>query len=135
MDKFKINASGEVSIYRINSKGRALLLTSNNAVLPLIKNAVSWLMSNSSVGKIDQIAVYNLGLLLASALVTTTVHSDINQVRYEVTFSETSFSGDFDELALQCTNLANGPVAEVTDISVSKLITEQLLITWTITIL
>lgn len=130
--QLNMTASGKVQIYKINMYKKELLLTRSNTILPLMYDVIARMMGRFSIGNIDQIKVYNGGLLLATGDITQFIHPDTNQVTYIAIFNEDSFNGAFNEIALYSS--AMGRVAELTSIDGSKTNAEQISITWTITL-
>jgi len=133
MGIYKFNASGEVSIFRLTTNKKELIETRSNSILPLMKDVVARLLGNFAIGRVDTVKVYRATLLLASVPIVEYIHPELNKAQYNVVFDEGSFSGSFDELGLFSSNM--GQVSKLSGLSGSKLSTEKLLITWTISIL
>lgn len=131
MGNFSLNASGRVNLYKYTPE-KELYFTRSNTILPLALDVVARLMGNFAIGNIDTISIYKSGLLLASTPIITYTHSALNQIQYSAIFSASSFSGDFDQI--QLSSSAMGPIAELDDVDGTKSGTDQLGITWTITI-
>lgn len=131
MGIFKLKSRGEVNIYKGEINKSNLLLTRSNEILPLMLDVVARSMGNFIISKIDTISIYSEGVLLASAIIDTYTHPDVNQVQFSVLFSGDSFSGDFDELGLFASNM--GRIATLAAISGTK-DENPLAVTWTITL-
>lgn len=132
MGILKLHARGQVSIFKITNNKKELIKTCSNTVLPLALDVVARLMGNFAIGKIDSVSAYKSSLSLAETPIISYSHPSTNQVQFNALFSETSFSGAYDEFGLFASNI--GRICALTGVSGNKLNTEQLLITWTITI-
>lgn len=133
-EEIKLSARGEVKIYKINLGKKELVKTTSNLVLTLSKDIIARLMTNNPIGKIDSMYVWLGSTQLSTGSITAWNHPTTNEAEFECPFDPTSFSGDFDKIQLASSNM--GVFAEVSGSGVldNKLITENLLISWLITI-
>lgn len=133
-DKLNLYASGEVRIFKLTPSNARLSNTRSNTVLTLSKDIVARLLTNNPIGKIDTLKVYLGATLLATGNVNAWNHPSTNEAEFEVLFEDTDFSGDFDKIQLCASNM--GVFAEVSGDGVldTKLITEELMFSWLITI-
>ena len=128
----KLSASGKISIYIINNGVKQLYLTSSNLIMPLAADIIARSLGNFAIGKVNYIRVYNGVTLKAAASISVYNHPATNEVEYVAVFSEASFSGAFTKFQLEANGM--GVFSEVTGLTGSKLITEQMSISWKITI-
>ena len=134
-DKLLSIASGKITIaIKINNKWEEVL-TRSNTILPDAQQIIAKNLLQDPAAKIDEIKVVSGVTLKATGVISTYTYSAIlgKQAIYVALFSTTSFCGNFDYLSLGSSGLGL-LLAEVTGLTLSKLNTEQLLITWKITI-
>src|SRR5687767_3221454 len=95
-----LNASGEVSIYLINSQGKHNLLLKRNAVLPNSKYLITQLLLKNLAANLTNIRIYDGATLKANNPINTYTYVDPNEARYESLFDGPSFNGNYTKLVL-----------------------------------
>lgn len=131
IDKYINKITGEVRITARDKFGRIRLLhQAKNLILPLAHSIVAHRMANLADSLIDGIKIYHLGGLVYYGVVIQTDLVSPTEVEYTASFSDVSFSGDFDEARLNASQM--GDFSRLTGFLATKNPLEALTITWKI---
>lgn len=132
-ESYQSHAVGWVKIWGTDKDGkRHLLVDKKNAIQPNSRNIVAKLLAGLSSASLDQISVWNAGVLLANNTTFAVSSPTTDTVVCNARFDEASFSGAFDELRVG--SIGYGDFSTLTGISATKTLTLQLHIEWIITI-
>lgn len=128
LDILNFNAKGHVKI----TKGSKIIVDQHNDIQAFAKTAVAKLI----LGKVEYaptvIKVLNNGIVLSTRDISNRIEVDDNISEMTAMFEDTSFAGNFDEVQLHCG--PSGIFSKVEGINATKLNSEAIIISWTITV-
>lgn len=132
MIKEAINLKGHIRIWSEDAQGkRELLVDKKNAIQTNAYAIVAKALVGDLLSPLDQIQVYDGGVLLANPD-SVRSSSSTNAATIFARFGTTSFTGHFDELKLNSTG--DGIFSRVTGLNVTKPVNRIIEIEWIITI-
>lgn len=128
---------GEVTIHtKCMVTGREELVFKKNAIQPTAARVVAGCLGSVPGTAINDIALFDGVTPQANAIVTSTVTAPPGgpyYVEFKAVFIPSSFSGQFTDLTLSCLGYADFSTLN-TGAPVLKTVTEQIMVTWKITI-
>lgn len=131
---FNLDIKGHLKVWTKNKDGKeTIIYDDHNTIVDNAENIIRRCISGD-VHPIDNIAAYKAAVLLATKVVGADERTLISTDAFNFTtiFTFDDFNDTLDELRL-VSSLA-GTFSEVTGLSISKDSTEQLGVSWTITI-